>query len=308
MGHLKMMGSTQPFISGAISKTVNLPEDATKEDVKDVFIQGWNLGLKAIAVYRDGSKGVQPLSTKKEEKKQDATEVVPAQPAPEPQKIAVEAQKTIESEMVEKTNGYTRIRLPLERPSITHKFSVGGYEGYMTVGLYPDTMKPGELFLRAAKEGSTISGLLDTIATMTSMCLQSGMPLKTLVRKFRGSSFAPAGFTTNPDIPTAKSITDYVFSYIGMKYLSAEDQEEIFGTVHTKGEPLATKELSTVQTGGQPINGKNGFDQTQTAEPVQVHKKADNAHAPACQCGTLMVRVGPCWTCPNCFATTGVCG
>ena len=136
------------------------------------------------------------------------------------------------------------------------------------------------------------------------MCLQSGMPLKSLVSKFRGSSFAPAGFTTNPDIPTAKSITDYVFSYIGMKYLSPEDQEEIFGTVHTSGEPLVTKELSTVQTGGQPINGKKEaeIERVDVAPP-----KATNAHAPACQCGTLMVRAGACWTCPNCFATSGVC-
>ena len=212
----------------------------------------------------------------------------------------------LQTPLVETSNGYTRIRLPDERPSITHKFSVGGYEGYMTVGLYPDTMKPGELFLRAAKEGSTISGLLDTIATLASMCLQSGMPLKSLITKFRGSSFAPAGFTNNPDIPTAKSITDYIFSYIGMKYLSPEDQEEIFGQVHTNGiGPLVTKELSTVQTGGQAINGK--VDPI-PAEPERMSPApAANAHAPACQCGTLMVRAGSCWSCPNCFATTGVC-
>jgi ribonucleoside-diphosphate reductase alpha chain len=164
-GHLTMMAAAQPFISGAISKTINLPADATKEEVADAFMLGWKLGLKAIAVYRDGSKGVQPLNTKKEE---------PA-PAPVPAPAFV---------------GYSRVRLPDERPAVTHKFSVGGYEAYMTVGLYPDTKLPGELFLVAAKEGSTVSGLMDTIATLVSMCLQSGMPLKTLVRKFKDMSFA----------------------------------------------------------------------------------------------------------------------
>ncbi|PIR42060.1 MAG: ribonucleoside-diphosphate reductase, adenosylcobalamin-dependent [Candidatus Yanofskybacteria bacterium CG10_big_fil_rev_8_21_14_0_10_37_15] len=176
MGHLKMMAAAQPFISGAISKTVNLPETATKEDVKNVYVEGWRLGLKAIAVYRDGSKSLQPLSTKKEEN----------------------------NSLVEKINGYTRIKLPDERPSITHKFSVGGFESYLTVGFYPDTMKPGETFITTAKEGSTISGLFDTIATLISMCLQSGIPLKTLVRKFKDMRFDPSGFTNNDKIPIFK--------------------------------------------------------------------------------------------------------
>jgi len=225
--------------------------------------------------------------------------------------------------VVETSNGYTRIRLPDERPSHTHKFSVGGYKGYMIIGLYPDSMKPGELFLKAAKEGSTISGLLDTIATLASMCLQSGMPLKTLVNKFKDMSFAPAGFTNNVDLPTAKSITDYVFRYLGMKYLSASDQEELFGVVHANGHtasaaptvqdtpehsPLTSKESPEVQAGGQAINGKD--EQHLRAVPVEPNlaaSNANNAHAPVCQCGTLMMRAGACWTCPNCFASTGVC-
>lgn len=293
MGHLKMMAAAQPFISGAISKTVNLPEDATREDIKNVFIEGWRLGLKAIAIYRDGSKSLQPLSTKEEEN----------------------------SNLVEKVNGYTRIKLPDERPSITHKFSVGGFESYLTVGFYPDTMKPGETFITIAKEGSTISGLFDTIATLISMSLQSGVPLKTLVRKFKDMRFDPSGFTNNAQIPMAKSIVDYIFRYLGMKYLSPEDKEELFGLEYAHmNNPVATttkedqeekKELDKTDTllagliskqpepvkidnNSYPANGKN-------ATPVI-------AHAPICvQCGTLMVRAGSCWNCPNCFATTGVC-
>lgn len=284
-GHLTMMAAAQPFISGAISKTINLPSDATKEDIRDAFMQGWKLGLKAIAVYRDGSKGVQPLSTKKDE-----------QPA---------AQEVAASTLVEKVNGYTRTHLPDERPALTHKFSVGGYEGYMTIGLYPDTKKPGELFLIAAKEGSTISGLLDTIATLVSMCLQSGMPLKTLVRKFKDMSFAPAGFTNTADIPVAKSITDYVFRYLGTRFLSLEDREELFGPAHGD---IAVPQVELVSM---------SVPRTETGEPTTAapvasvvalpRPAATNSDAPVCQCGTLMVRAGACYSCPNCFATTGVC-
>jgi len=292
MGHLKMMAAAQPFISGAISKTVNLPEDATREDIKNVFIEGWRLGLKAIALYRDGSKSLQPLSTKKEEN----------------------------NDLVEKINGYTRIKLPDERPSITHKFSVGGFESYLTVGFYPDTMKPGETFITTAKEGSTISGLFDTIATLISMSLQSGVPLKTLVRKFKDMRFDPSGFTNNAQIPMAKSVVDYIFRYLGMKYLSLEDKEELFGPEYAHMNDLAAatakenqeekKELDKIDTLLAGLISKQ-------PEPVKVDinhptngKNATSiiAHAPICiQCGTLMIKAGSCWSCPNCFATTGVC-
>jgi len=271
MGHVRMMAAAQPFISGAISKTVNLPNDATREDIKNVFIEGWRLGLKAIAVYRDGCKSIQPLNTKKES-----------------------AEKTAGKELIEKVNGYTRIKLPDERPSITHKFSVGGYESYLTVGLYPDTGKPGETFITTAKEGSTIAGLFDTIATLVSMCLQSGIPLKMLVKKFKDMRFEPAGFTNNPQIPMAKSIIDYVFRYVGMKYLSPEDREEIFGP------DLSITDLITES---QPQ-----IEATLVASPNPRESVSVNADAPACaNCGTLMVKAGSCYSCPNCFATTGVC-
>ena len=270
MGHVKMMAAAQPFISGAISKTVNLPTDATREDIKNVYIEGWRLGLKAIAVYRDGCKSIQPLNTKKDEAKIDAN-------------------------LVEKVNGYTRIKLPDERPSITHKFSVGGYESYLTVGLYPDSGKPGETFITTAKEGSTVAGLFDTIATLTSMCLQSGIPLKTLVKKFKDTRFEPAGFTENEQIPMAKSIIDYIFRYIGMKYLNPQEREEIFGPDHSDTSIAENSEIPKA---------------TLAVSHDHSHKSqaATNADAPVCaNCGTLMFKAGSCYSCPNCFATTGVC-
>ncbi len=266
LGHLHMMSAAQPFISGAISKTINMPADATVDDVRDAFMQGWKLGLKAIAIYRDGSKGVQPLNTSKGTEQKTAT-------------------ASAQSELIEKVNGYTRVHLPDERPALTHKFSVGGYEGYLTVGLYPDTKKPGELFLVAAKEGSTVSGLLDTIATLMSMCLQSGVPLKTLVRKFKDMSFMPAGFTNTRDIPVAKSIMDYICRYLGTRFLEEADREELFG----------------------PDSGPQPVPQIELQIPESSQGVAGEAHAPVCQCGTLMFRAGSCYSCPNCFATTGVC-
>ena len=292
MGHIKMMAAAQPFISGAISKTINLPADATVEDIEDVFFQGWRLGLKALAVYRDGCKSIQPLNTTNNE------------------------QSTMNNEqLVEKINGYTRIKLPDERPSITHKFSVGDFESYLTVGFYPDTMQPGETFITTAKEGSTISGLFDTIATLISMCLQSGIPLKTLVRKFKDMRFEPAGFTNNPNIPTAKSIIDYVFRYIGMKYLSPEDKEEIFGSnygdvesvVERSGESLTTDKVLAELVSSS--SGSVRVEKISTGSHLGNGKaKSFNADAPLCNgCGTIMIRAGSCYSCPNCFATTGVC-
>jgi len=280
MGHLSMMAAAQPFISGAISKTINLPNDATVDDIRDAFVQGWKLGLKAIAVYRDGSKGVQPLNTSRDDKK-----------------------------LIEQINGYRRVKLPDERPALTHKFSVGGHDGYMTVGMYPDTQQPGETFLSIAKEGSTLSGLLDTIAILISMCLQSGVPLKVLVRKFKDTSFSPAGFTANPDIPTAKSIIDYVFRYLGRRFLSAEDQEEIFGsTNHTA--LVAAPVTVTVNPFSEPQNIKTNAVLSGLVTPTKTNGKASAtfvSDAPICQCGTLMFRAGSCYACPGCGATTGVC-
>jgi len=203
-GHLKMMAAVQPFISGAISKTVNLPEAATADDIAQVYIDGWKLGLKAIAVYRDNSKRSQPLNTKKEggTDADAAAAVLAAAPKP-----------------------YRR-RLPDERASITHKFNVGGHEGYLTIGLYEDGT-PGEIFLRMAKEGSTISGLMDSFATAVSLALQYGVPLKDLVNKFSHLRFEPAGFTTNREIPMAKSLVDYIFRYMATKFMNRDEQDAV---------------------------------------------------------------------------------
>ena len=303
MGHVKMMAAAQPFISGAISKTINLPGDATIEDIEDVFLQGWRLGLKALAVYRDGSKSIQPLNTSDES---DAKN----------------------DELIEKVNGYTRIKLPDERPSITHKFSVGGFESYLTVGFYPDTMQPGETFITTAKEGSTISGLFDTIATLFSMCLQSGIPLKTLVKKFKDMRFEPAGFTNNPDIPTAKSVVDYICRYIGMKYLSPKDRKEVFGSTESdsaadhanqtvpdeqsnkisSSDKVLTEFISTSTVKTEKISAHPARASETNSHGGNGKAKTFNADAPLCNdCGTIMIRAGSCYSCPNCFATTGVC-
>ena len=213
MGHVRMMGSIQPFLSGAISKTVNMPEAATAEEIETVYLEGWKLGLKAIAIYRDGSKRSQPLSTGK--KKDDG--------------VTAEESETIEqlraqlaAAQVEATKPHRR-RLPNERTAITHKFEISGHEGYITVGLYPDG-QPGEIFLKMAKEGSTVSGLMDTLATSVSLALQYGVPLKDVVNKFAHVRFEPSGFTGNSEIPIAKSIVDYVFRWVGSRFLASDDK------------------------------------------------------------------------------------
>ncbi len=186
--HIRMMAAAQPFISGAISKTVNMPKEATPEDVAQAYMEGWRLGLKALAIYRDGSKEVQPLSTKKADKTEKAT----ARPR--------------------------RERLPDTRQSVTHKFNISGHEGYVTVGLYPDG-RPGELFITMAKEGSTIGGLMDCFGTAVSMSLQYGVPLEVYVNKFSHTRFEPWGYTKNPDIKIAKSVVDYIFRWLGITFL-----------------------------------------------------------------------------------------
>src|SRR5690242_20935085 len=208
-GHVRMMSAVQPFLSGAISKTVNLPPDATPEEIAGVYVDGWKQGLKAIAIYRDGCKRTQPLNTAasksdaKNPEKRTSLEYVGKAAAPVPAPY--------------------RRKLPDERRSITHKFDVGGHEGYITVGLYEDG-KPGEIFLKMSKEGSTVSGLMDSFATTVSVALQYGVPLKDLVNKFAHVRFEPSGFTGNQEIPIAKSIVDYIFRWLGSRFLSPEDK------------------------------------------------------------------------------------
>ncbi len=216
MGHVRMMGAVQPFLSGAISKTVNMPEAATAEEIESVYTEGWQRGLKAIAIYRDGSKRSQPLSTGKK-KGDDAV-----QGSAEDQETIESLRRQLAVAQVEATKPH-RHRLPAERAAVTHKFEISGHEGYITVGLYPDG-QPGEIFLKMAKEGSTVSGLMDTLATSISLALQYGVPLKDVVNKFAHVRFEPSGFTGNPEIPIAKSLVDYVFRWLGSRFLPSDEK------------------------------------------------------------------------------------
>jgi ribonucleoside-diphosphate reductase alpha chain len=279
-GHVRMMAAVQPFISGSQSKTVNMPHEATVEEIANTYLESWKLGLKCIAIYRDGCKRSQPLSTSKEDK---AKASVP-QPESAPEWRAV------------------RRRLPDERRSLTHKFEVQGHEGYITVSFYDDGT-PGEIFLRIAKEGSTISGLMDAFATQTSMALQYGVPLRVMVNKFSHMRFEPSGFTKNPEIPIAKSIIDYIFRWLASRFLDAEDQEAI-GILRRDPTPSATLPPSTPSTPAPaappaPTATSNGLTTSKLTFVV-------NADSPACsECGAITVRSGACYKCMNCGATTG---
>ncbi len=266
MGHVRMIAAVQPFISGAISKTVNMPNEVTPDDIAEVYMEGWRLGLKAIAIYRDGSKRTQPLSTRQSSEKGQAASVAS-----------------------DKAFRPVRRKLPDERKSITHKFSIAGHEGYITVGMYEDG-QPGEIFLTMSKEGSTISGLMDTIATMTSLALQYGVPLETLVNKFAHMRFEPSGYTPNPQIRFAKSIPDYIFRWLGLKFLPAHAQP-----------PSDEKSLNGTVSSHPELPGRSAEYQAHEKEVFELQ-----ADAPACaDCGALMVRNGACYKCLNCGATLG---
>ena len=278
MGHVKMMAAAQPFISGAISKTVNMPELATPEDIMEVYLEGWRMGLKAIAIYRDGSKRSQPLNTALDSKKSTAAqvpstrEVAPSEPA-----------------------RAVRRKLPDERRAITHKFDIQGHEGYITVGIYEDGT-PGEIFLVMSKEGSTISGLMDAFATSISLALQYGVPLEVLVKKFAHTRFEPSGFTKNPEIPIAKSITDYIFRWLASKFLSGTQQEAI-GIV--RREPIVEVEAAPAASvpPAKPA--------TIESSPIKISFQGQE-DAPACSdCGSIMIRNGTCYKCLNCGSTSG---
>jgi ribonucleoside-diphosphate reductase alpha chain len=273
MGHIKMMGAVQPFLSGAISKTVNVPKDATPDDIMQAYVESWRLGVKAIAIYRDGSKRMQPLNTSKDAKK----EAPAAQPAPGPA-------------------GPVRRKLPEERQAITHKFDIQGHEGYITVGLYEDGM-PGELFLVMAKEGSTISGFADAFAQAISYALQYGVPLQVLADKFSHMRFEPSGMTKNPQVRFAKSIVDYVFRWLATKFLSTDAQYRMGVNVAD----TAPAEAEQLKLGVVPPAA--GPQPSPVAEMSTVQNQED---APPCSvCGSIMVRSGSCYKCVNCGSTSG---
>ena len=232
MGHIRMMGATQPFISGAISKTVNVPREATVEDIEKAYVESWRLGAKAISIYRDGSKRTQPLNTSKAQVT-DTRNVGAgfSQPGTEVREVVREVVKVIETPK--------RRKLPDERHAITHKFDVAGHEGYITVGMFEDGT-PGEIFLVMAKEGSTISGFADAFAQAISYALQYGVPLQALVDKFSHARFEPSGMTKNPEVRFAKSIVDYIFRWMATKFLSPEAQYR--AGVNMREEPDAADE------------------------------------------------------------------
>jgi ribonucleoside-diphosphate reductase alpha chain len=283
MGHIRMMGAVQPFLSGAISKTVNLPEDASVDDIVEAYAEGWRLGLKALAVYRDGSKRTQPLNAGRDTDQAKDAEA--------------EGGTVVELDQFRPM----RRKLPDERVARTHKFSIAGHEGYLTTGLYDDG-QPGEIFLKMAKEGSTVSGLMDTIATMTSIALQYGVPLKTLVDKFSHTRFEPSGFTNNKEIPIAKSITDYVFRHLGNRFLESEETGASEDEGPESAVPITLREApanaSPPPQAAGAVAGGSG-----SSHAVSFVNQAD---APSCMdCGSIMIRNGACYKCPNCGSTSG---
>jgi ribonucleoside-diphosphate reductase alpha chain len=279
MGHIRMMAAAQPFISGAISKTVNQPADATLEDVENAYMEAWKAGLKAIAVYREGCKRTQPVSTSKTD------------PG------AQRAQASVPSQAL------VRRKLPDERHSLTHKFSVGGHEGYIHVGLYDDG-EPGEIFIRMAKEGSTISGLMDSFATAVSLALQHGVPLRLLVDKFSRMRFEPSGFTGNPEIPRATSVMDYLFRWLAAKFLRPETEAEGEEAARPAADVGATPTPAQVPAATGPVVV---IDQTasKSASPAP-YAFLVRTDAPTCpECGSIMVPNGSCHKCTNCGTTSG---
>jgi ribonucleoside-diphosphate reductase alpha chain len=300
MGHIKMMGAVQPFLSGAISKTVNMPQAATVEDIADAYIQAWRLGIKALAIYRDGSKTAQALRT-------DAQKSKPADVD-----IQAEIDKAV-TEALAKV-GPKRRKMPRERQSITHKFSIGGHEGYITAGMYEDGTV-GEIFLTdIGKEGSTLRGMMNSFATAISLSLQYGVPLETLVRKFSYMRFEPEGMTSNPEIPFSKSMPDYIMRWLASRFLDTDLQEEL---------GILTKEVRARQAAQDAASShlSDTAGPTASSSPAQPAASAFTDDppvlpavrrgldlGPACQqCGGMMQRTGSCYTCGSCGFNTG-CG
>ena len=279
MGHIKMMGATQPFISGAISKTVNVPREATVDDIMQAYIQSWKLGAKAISIYRDGSKRTQPLNTSKD-------------------KTAGELAALAASQLI---TSPVRRKLPDERHALTHKFDIAGHEGYITVGLFADG-QPGEIFLVMAKEGSTISGFADAFAQAISYALQYGVPLQALVDKFSHVRFEPSGMTRNPEIRFAKSIVDYIFRWMASKFLSNDAQ-------YNAGVNGRELDSTTAPAVAEAPASRRGIRFRDEQEPVVANQHStiqNHEDAPPCStCGSIMIRSGACYKCSNCGNTSG---
>jgi ribonucleoside-diphosphate reductase alpha chain len=319
-GHIKMMGAVQPFISGAISKTVNMPNESTVEDIADAYLQAWHLGIKALAIYRDGSKTAQALRT-------DAQEARPAAVTEDgvltQDEVDAMIEKAVEDAVVKAKGeaGPARHRMPRERQSITHKFNIGGHEGYITAGMYEDGTV-GEIFITdVGKEGSTLRGMMNSFATAISIALQYGVPLETLVQKFAYMRFEPEGITQNPEIPFAKSMPDYIMRWLASRFLDADTQEELgIMTAEVRARKMAEQAATSLSgdtagpsNGGaelttQPATTRAAAEAMTDTPPVVPAKMVGLDLGPACsQCGGMMQRTGSCYTCPSCGNNTG-CG
>ena len=295
LGHVRMLGAVQPFISGAVSKTVNVPEDATVEQIMDTYVEAWKIGVKAIAIYRDNSKRIQPLETgeRVDGKKVGETAEQRASSPQDPHLVLNDASSP---------PAYRRHRLPDERNAVTHKFTIGEHEGYLTIGQYEDG-RPGEVFVHISKEGSTVSGLMDAVGTLTSVALQSGVPLATLVKKFSYMRFEPSGWTRSAEIGHADSILDYVFRWMGMRFLDADDSDAAAGQARLILDDeivLADDSRGPVPVTAPVARPSNSPDRSR--ESVFQNQ----LDAPPCaECGSIMVRSGSCFRCYNCGATSG---
>ncbi len=297
-GHIRMLGAVQPFLSGAVSKTVNVPEQTTIDEIMQTYIDAWKLGVKAVAIYRDNSKRIQPLETG-ERSSAAAAAVEPTVIEPGP---SLPSDAPVVLENAQSPPAYRRHRLPDERLAWTHKFTIGEHEGYMTIGEFADG-KPGEVFVHISKEGSAVSGLMDAVGTLTSVALQSGVPLSTLVKKFAHMRFEPSGWTRSKEIPHADSILDYVFRWMGARYLNKESTDVTAQQGRMAMSPDEVK-LADESTGPAPV--------MPTAAALPLLEDASGTgfqnqlDAPPCaECGSIMVRSGSCFRCMNCGATSG---
>lgn len=304
MGHLRMMAAVQPFISGAISKTVNMPNESTVEEIRDTYIHAWKMGLKCVAIYRDGSKCSQPLNTSKKQKQADAA----SEENSLLQGRILELEEQIKK-LQERADKPVRHRLPATRDAVNHKFEIAGHEGYLTVGLY-ENGQPGELFITMAKEGSTIGGLMDCIATLTSIALQYGVPLEDLVKKFAHQRFEPWGFTSNPDIRNATSIIDYIFRWMAFRFMpdyrmmhatSLEQQTLAIPGLQEAMKKAINRPVPDLPVKDEDIRG--GENTSRAFDEAIAHFQKD---APVCpNCGHITVRNGACYKCLNCGESLG---
>ncbi len=320
--HLKMMGAAQPFISGAISKTVNMPNDATAEEIRSAYVDAWQMGLKCVAIYRDGSKRSQPLNTKKTNENKDGQTATATAAVGRMQELEgeIEELETLVAGLRKETGKPLRRRLSDTRMAVNHKFDIAGHEGYLTVGCFDDG-RPGELFVTMAKEGSTIGGLMDTIGALTSMALQYGVPLESLVKKFAHQRFEPSGFTKNPDIRNASSIIDYVFRWMGCQFVSG--YKESTAPKHPQPDlPLAglpeVDQAAANRTSQElpPTHDTDLIEHRPMGSTVQVQSRTtqitltssfvNQTDAPHCpSCGSMTVRNGACYKCLNCGESLG---